>query len=41
MRPSSRSRVSKRGSARRFRGNVSRVAAANMAPPPMRGGFRF
>lgn len=41
MRPSSRRTVSRRGSARGFRRNVGRTAMANMAPPPMRGGFRF
>lgn len=41
MRPISRHPVSKGQSARKFRNNVSRTKYANIAPPPMRGGFRF
>lgn len=41
MRPSSRRRVSKRASARKFRSNVARTKAANVSPGPMRGGIRL
>lgn len=41
MRPISRFGVSKRGSARSFRRSATRTARANIAPPPMRGGFRL
>jgi hypothetical protein len=33
--------VNKRRSARKFRKMVSRTARLNIAPPPMRGGFRI
>lgn len=33
--------VNKGLSARKFRGNVKRTKAANLAPPPARGGFRL
>ena len=33
--------VSKRGSARSFRKKVGRTKRMNVAPPPMRGGFRI
>ena len=39
MRPVKRRQVSKGGSARRFRRQVSRTAAANISP--MRGGWRL
>lgn len=41
MRPSSRHPVSKGYSANKFRKQVGRTKLANLAPPPMRGGFRF
>lgn len=41
MRPSSRHRVSKGKSARRFRHAAKRSKAANVAMGPMRGGWRF
>jgi hypothetical protein len=41
MNPLSRQSVSKRGSAKKFRGHASRTKAANLAPPPMRGGYRL
>lgn len=41
MRPLSRAPVNKRSSARRFRSNVRRTKAANMAGAPMRGGWRL
>ena len=41
MRPLSRHPVSKSGSARQFRANVSRTKAANVSPIPMRGGWRL
>lgn len=41
MRPSRRSGVSKGKSARSFRKQSGRTKGANMAPPPMRGGYRF
>lgn len=41
MRPLARGRVNKRGSARSFRKSTTRTKAPNMAPPPMRGGFRL
>lgn len=40
--PSSRRyRVNKSASASRFRSNVGRTKGINLAPPPMRGGFRI
>lgn len=33
--------VNKGRSAVAFRGNVSRTKAANISPPPMRGGYRL
>ena len=36
-----RSRVSKGRSASQFRHNVRHTKRANVAPPPMRGGFRL
>lgn len=36
-----RSHVNKRGSAAHFRGNVGRTKIVNIAPPPMRGGYRM
>lgn len=41
MRPSSRSPVNKRKSARQFRSNTMNTKAANMAGPSMRGGWRL
>lgn len=41
MRPVKRYAVNKSRSARQFRGDVSRTKAANVRPPPMRGGFRL
>lgn len=41
MRPVKRSGVSKGRSARQFKRNVRRTKGANVAPPPMRGGFRL
>lgn len=41
MRPVSRKPVHKGMSARKFRHHVSHSKAANMAPPPMRGGYRL
>lgn len=41
MRPLHRKPVSKKYSARKFRHGVSRTKAANVAPPPMRGGYRL
>lgn len=41
MRPLARRSVSKSGSARQFRSNVSRTKAANVSPIPMRGGWRL
>lgn len=41
MRPVRRGRVRKGKSARQFRNNTRRTKAANMAPPPMRGGIRL
>lgn len=41
MRPLSRGSVNKRRSARKFRRQVGRTKMANMAPNPMRGGFRL
>lgn len=33
--------VNKRKSAGKFRRNTSRTKGANIAPPPMRGGYRL
>lgn len=33
--------VNKRKSASRFRGNIKRTKAPNVAPPPARGGYRL
>lgn len=41
MRPVKRYGVNKGSSARKFRGNISHTKAANVRPPPMRGGFRL
>lgn len=41
MRPVSRRPVHKGHSARQFRSNVGRTKSANVAPPPMRGGWRL
>lgn len=41
MRPVSRKPVSKGKSAAQFRRHSSHTKAANMAPPPMRGGYRL
>lgn len=41
MNPLSRQSVSKRGSASKFRKHASRTKSANLAPPPMRGGYRL
>lgn len=41
MRPVKRSYVDKGRSAQKFRGDTARTKAANMRPPPMRGGFRL
>lgn len=41
MRPLSRHSVSKKHSARKFRKQVKRTKAANMAINPMRGGWRL
>lgn len=41
MRPLKRQGTSKRGSAAKFRQNVSRTKAINLSPIPMRGGIRL
>ena len=41
MKPLARKPVSKHKSAHKFRKNVSRTKAANMAINPMRGGWRM
>lgn len=41
MRPLTRNPVNKNASARSFRKDARTTAAANLAPPPMRGGYRF
>jgi hypothetical protein len=33
--------VSKKRSASKFKRNVSKTKVVNLAPPPMRGGYRF
>lgn len=41
MKVLSRHKVSKHGSAKRFRKQIGKTKAANVKPMPMRGGFRF
>lgn len=41
MKPVKRMAVNKGRSARNFRKNTERTKAANVAPPPMRGGYRL
>lgn len=41
MRPLNRKKADKHSSAKRFRSDAGRTKAPNMAPPPMRGGFRL
>ncbi|WNK14441.1 MAG: hypothetical protein [Microvirus sp.] len=41
MKVSRRMPVNKSRSAAQFRGNTSRTKARNIAPPPMRGGYRL
>lgn len=41
MRPLARRPVSKKRSVSQFRKSASRTKGANVAPPPMRGGFRL
>ena len=41
MRPLKRHHVSKHKSARKFRKHVSKTKRVNLAPTPMRGGFRL
>lgn len=41
MKPVSRHRVSKRGSARSFRRQAGRTLGANLPVQPMRGGWRL
>lgn len=41
MKPLSRKSANKYTTAKAFRSNVGRTKAPNMAPPPMRGGFRL
>ena len=41
MRPLKRKHVNKHHSARKFRKHVSKTKVANIAPTPMRGGFRL
>jgi len=41
MNPLKRSAVSKHKSAKQFRKHSSHTKGANMAPPPMRGGYRL
>lgn len=36
-----RMHVNKRKSAGKFRNHIKHTKAANMAPPPMRGGYRL
>lgn len=36
-----RRRVNKGQSARKFKGQIKHTKAVNVAPPPMRGGYRF
>lgn len=41
MNPLSRKPVSKHASAKSFRKHVSHTKGLNLAPPPMRGGYRL
>lgn len=41
MRPVKRSHVNKRHSAKKFAKHTRKTKAANMAPMPMRGGWRL
>lgn len=41
MRPVKRKHVNKHKSAGNFRNNVQRTKYINLAPPPMRGGYRL
>ncbi|WNK12818.1 MAG: hypothetical protein [Microvirus sp.] len=41
MKPLHRQHLNKSGSARKFRNASSKTKGANLAPPPMRGGYRF
>lgn len=41
MRPVKRFAVNKAASAAKFRSHSRRTKAPNMAPPPMRGGYRL
>jgi hypothetical protein len=41
MNPLKRSAVSKHKSAKHFRSHVSHTKGLNLAPPPMRGGYRL
>jgi len=41
MKPLSRQSVSKRSSAKTFRRHAQTTKAANLSPPPMRGGIRL
>jgi hypothetical protein len=41
MKPLIRHNVSKSASARSFRSNAKTTKRQNVAPPPMRGGFRL
>ena len=41
MNPLKRQSVSKRGSAKSFRHHVQTTKPVNLAPPPMRGGYRL
>lgn len=41
MRPVSRRPVNKSRSAAQFRSDSHRTKAVNLAPPPMRGGYRL
>jgi len=41
MRPLHRKKADKHTSAKRFRSDSRTTKAPNMAPPPMRGGFRL
>jgi len=41
MRNSSRKMVNKSRSKREFKNKISRTKSPNLAPPPMRGGYRL
>lgn len=41
MRPVRRGGVNKHASANSFKQNVKRTKVVNIAPPPMRGGYRL